>query len=110
MAPVWGDTDCGGKTLPLELMDNTIVRYAGNYYHGADCFSCRQLEMVLPSELYKSFTHYYFGDHIEWEELENYSIAAEVEDEVEKMASSLHREFLAWVERGNTHTQNKTNI
>ena len=100
MAPVWGDTDCGGKTLPLELMDNTIVRYANNYYHGSDCFSCRQLEMVLPSELYKSFAHYYFGDHIEWEELENYSIAAEVEDDVEEMASSLHREFLAWVERG----------
>jgi len=85
LAPVWGDTNCGGNTLPLELMDNTIVR---------------QLEMVLPREIYKSFAHYYFGDHIEWEKLESYSIAAELEDHVEHMASSLHESFLKWVERG----------
>jgi len=81
VAPAWGNTDCGGKTLPLDL--SPIVRPI-----------VRPFALVLPREIYN------FGDQIEWEKLESYSIAAKVEDNLEKMASSLHDSFLAWVERG----------
>merc|ERR1719500_468979 len=80
-APVWGDGGCGAK-IPLDMLDTTITR---------------QLELMLPRDLYKAFTHYYFGDHIDWEELESFSIAAQVEDEVETAARRLNEAFLKTV-------------
>jgi len=81
-----GDDSCGEAPISLVAVDETIIR---------------QLEMFLPRALYSQFTHYYFGDHIEWERLESFSIAAEVtkEDWLTKNAAFLHAEFLQDVAR-----------
>ena len=68
--------------------------FQAEHFRLMSSFSCRPFALVLPREIYN------FGDQIEWEKLESYSIAAKVEDNLEKMASSLHDSFLAWVEKG----------
>ena len=63
--------------------------------------SGRQLEGILPRKLYRSFTHYYYGDHIEWETLESFSISQHKDkDQLVDLASSLNGAFLHWVEEG----------
>jgi len=85
VAPVLGDAGCGQGNNPLAMLDTTFISH---------------LELVLPRNIYRSFVDYYFGDHIDWKKLESYSIAAEVEDEVDEIAASAHEGLLRWVERG----------
>ena len=58
--------------------------------------------MFLPRALYSQLTHYYYGDHIEWDRLESFSISVvlEKEDWLIKKAAHQHAIFLRNVERG----------
>ena len=88
------DAACGQVSWsnPLDRLQTSFIRYHLTNYHLSHDFSESQLELVLPSNIHRSFVNH-FGDHIDWKKLESYSITAEFEDEVYEIAARDHEGF-----------------
>jgi len=81
-----GDDGC--DTTAIE--DNEIVSMVTGTLQG-----------FLPRRISRSFTHYYYGDHIEWDEIQSYNITEHIDIEnLKRHTGRFHDEFLGWVERG----------
>merc|ERR1711970_530388 len=81
-----GDNGC--DTTAIE--DNEIVSMVTGTLQG-----------FIPRRVSRSFTHYYYGDHIDWEEKLSYNITEHIDMErLKRGAGRFHDEFLGWVARG----------
>jgi len=59
------------------------------------------LQDFIPRRVSRSFTHYYYGDHIDWEEKLSYNLTEHIDMErLKQISGRLHDEFLGWVARG----------
>merc|ERR1711970_438868 len=81
-----GDNGC--DTTAIE--DNEIVSMVTGTLQG-----------FLPRRISRSFTHYYYGDHIEWDKIQSYNITEHIDiEDLKGHTGRFHDEFLGWVERG----------
>jgi len=59
------------------------------------------LRGFIPTRISRSFTHFYYGDHVEWDTMQSLNITELIDiEEVKKAANALQDEFLGWVEEG----------